>query len=525
MDILNIIFLLCFIILSAGVLVTSLYVYVLFSHEKEKTFRGYKFAIAGIITSIFISFMCIMLVPFDILSDYKTSSHSTWGLHFNMDTIWKVIMIMSVITFLMNLFWLSYYRYSNSFSADQTDFELKNRIVAGLKRVFMVAGIAILIIIPLSYVAGGRVRITYKIQSASLEQLLFAQNNGPGNINNEQALMTSMYRPSRSIAMTAPIVAYGSFLLYIIGAFGMAVLPFSLIRIWLKRPMKPKADEMVMSKIILREETLEAIKKLREIIETKSEIEKMNADPNHDKYTVNSKIRNYQKELLECQDNLIKYEQMRTTNQRRHNILNENPLKYYGCFIAGLFSIFFSTLIVLHSFFMIFGYFGVLEGYFNTLQKVGMIPAIVGYILISFYLLSCIVKGYESLSYIMPQYLGYNQMKYNRTWMDTWIIVVNILLPGAWAVMAFFLQAAPNFLSFLRGGQIMSNFVTKIEYIRPFFKYHIFHWVLLTFFFVSIALNISVGLGDEELDLRIAETKGGLKNRQIRYIKENPSYR
>ena len=515
MNILNIIFIFCFIVLSIGVLITSLYVYVFYSHEKEKKFRGLKSMISSIILSIFLSFMCIMLVPFDMLSDFKSESPTTWGLHFNMDLIWKLVMIVSVLTFVANFFWLNYYRYSNPFSPDKNDFEFKARILYAFKQIFIYGGMAVLVLIPASLFYGARVRITYSIQTATPEQFLFSQNHGPAEIDNLTDAITSRYAPSRSVAFTAPIVAYGSFLLYLIGAFGMATLPLSLITVWMKRPRQPEPDEIVMSKLILKEETIDSIKLLKDLIKKKEEIEKMNANPNHDKITVQTKIGQYQKELLICQENLIRYEKMRTTKQRRHDILEENPLNYLAALIAGCFSVVLSMILITHTILIMFNKYVVLETFYGMLQRVGMVTAIIGYVVMSFYLLFCILKGYEQLSFLFPQFLGYNQMKINRTWIDTWLIIANILIPGSWAVTAYFLKATPYFLSFLRGGQLMNSFVTKVEYIRPFYKYNIFYGVMVISFILGLAINLSGSLRKEELLFRLEDVKQNLKTRQI----------
>jgi hypothetical protein len=295
----------------------------------------------------------------------------------------------------------------------------------------------------------------------------------------------------------------------------MAAMPIKMITYWLKRPRQPDADEIVMSKLILKEETNKSIEELKKLISKKEEIEKLKSNKNYDRITVNTKINQYQKDLLLCQESLINYEKMRATKQRRHDILEENPLKYFASLIAGCFSIFLSLLIITHSILMIFQKYIVLETFFVILQKLGMIPAVIGYVLLSFYLLFCILSGYEQLSFMFPQYLGYNQMKINRTWMDTWLIIANILIPGSWAVTTYLLKALPYFLSFLRGGQLINSFVTKIEYIRPFFKYNIFYVLMVLFFVFGLAVNLSGAGSEEELLVRLQDVKERLKTREI----------
>lgn len=525
MNILNIIFIFCFIILSIGVLVSSFFIYVFFSHSKEKNFKGFKLTIANIIASIFISFIGVMIVPFDILSDYQSDSPSTMGLHFNMDFIWKITMILSVSFYLINIFWLAFYRYSNPFNNDKEDMEYKNRIFAGLKSMMFVVCVSLCILIPGSLFYGGKIRISYKVQTVTPDQLLFAQNKTPTKISNLIELFTFKYRPSKSIAFAAPMIAYGSFLFFIVGAIGMAALPMSLIGIWLKRPKEPKPDEMVVSKIILKEDTLEVIEKLQSLIKNKKEIEKMLISEDADRQVINAKKENYEKGILECQERLIKHEYMRTTNQRRHQIETENPLKYFSALIFGVLGGVMSLAVVIQTVLIPFNEFIVLESLFNYLKKTNLILAIAMYIFISIYLNFCILKGFEVLSFLMPGYLGYNQIKTNKTWLDTWIIITNILIPGSWAVMIYFLKATPDFLSFLRGGQIMNNFVTKIEYFRPFYKYYIFNVLMVIFFIVGIALYFSIGSRKEYLDEKIAEIKQTLKNNQLEYQKRENSIR
>jgi hypothetical protein len=307
----------------------------------------------------------------------------------------------------------------------------------------------------------------------------------------------------------------------VVGAIGMAALPMSLIGVWFKRPKEPKPDEMVVSKIILKEDTLQVINKLQLLIKNKKEIEKMLVGPDGDKQVINAKKQNYQKGILECQERLIKHEYMRTTNQRRHQIETENPLKYFAALIFGVLGGLLSLLVVVQTVLIPFKEFVVLESLFSYLKHTNLVLAIAMYILISIYLNFCILKGFEVLSFLMPEYLGYNQIKANKTWLDTWIIITNILIPGSWAVMIYFLKATPYFLSFLRGGQIMNNFVTKIEYLRPFYKYYIFNALMVIFFVVGIALYFSIGSRKEQLDEKIAEVKQSLKNNQLEFQKRD----
>lgn len=501
MDILNIIGVISFILLSIGILLISFYTYVFFSHEKEKNFPGLKASIAGVILSVFVSFLSMMLIPFDLISDFHDSGNSNNGIHFNMDLIWRLVMMTSVSLYLYNMFWLWYYKYSDPYAIDKDAWMTKKRVLYALKYLSINVAVALMLIIPASIFWGGRVRITYKVQSAKASQMMFAQNHAQADLGNNLLFLTSRYSPSWIVATTAPLVAYGSFLLYIIGGLGMATLPFSLILSYMRRPREPKPFNMVMSNRALKEISQANIDELKRLIELKKEIERLKQKRGYERVTLRRKTRDYQSKLVKCQETLINYEEMLDTKRKRHLILEENPVKYLSSLIAGVVATFFSLLIVSHTLLMSFGSFVIFETYFDTLQKLSLVVAVLGYMSLAIYMLFCVAKGFELLSSVFPHHFGYNQVKINRTWMDTWLSLVNILLPGSWAVVAFFLKATPGFLSFLKAGQIVNSFVNKIEYIRPFYKYNIFNGLLLMFFVIGLLMNYASVLEKEKLDV------------------------
>ena len=526
MEIITVISLLIFLVLCLAMLLISFYVYVIYSHEHEFFFPGLKGAIVSIVFSIFTSLMTLMVVPLDYMSGQSANTNEDYGLSLDMQIIWKVNIVLSMILFISNWFFFVYYRYNNPFRENEDDLELKVRIKHSITYVGYYLGIITCVLLPMTFVYGARVIVPYKSQIYTPDSLIFSDNTR--EISSFRGMIfynTIPTTPIFVVAFATPLVFYGSFVLYFIGGFGMATVPVNLFAMWFRRPKKPDAEDMVMCDIILKEATEEGINKLKDLMETKEEIKELRTDPDHDKAALNRKIETLENEVVSCQKLLLGYEKMRETKATQHNFLEENPLKYLLALVMGVITSVVSVCILIHSILSVVNRYFFLENFFNFLNDLNMVYAMLAYLLMSFYLLFCCLKGYEKLSYLLPNHLGYNEMEYNRTWVDTWLLVVNILIPSSWAVIAYFLRLCPNFFSFMYASRLVKMYVLKVEYTRFFYRLNIFTAIFLFSFIIGVVVNFSSSITAKELFRKMEETKNAMKTNQLKFQKDMKGFK
>ena len=507
-----------FFMMTLMVVVISLYVYVIFAHENEKPFPGISYVIASLILSIFLIFMGLMLLPLDFVSGHQISNEISWGVELDMQWIWTTLLMLSVSVFLLNNFWIRYYRYLDITRENINDMQIRVRIKKGITYV----GKYMMFIVPLLFLAsftfGGLINVPFLCQEIKGSELVFSEIDKWNKVNTIHYFeYVVKIIPSLTIIFSTPLIAYGSAIFYIIGSFGLVTVPFNCFNLWNKRPKMPSADQIVMADIILQEASAEAIEKLKEIIELREDMDEMKEDPETEEIELENKAEIFHRGVIESQWNLIQFEEMLSTKKRQHNIVDENPLQYFGALIGGVFALMISILILAHCVLKVFDNPVILETFFFFLKEQSIIHAMLGYLILAFYLLFCIMKGYEKLSILFPEKLGYAILQSNRTWIDTWLVLLNILIPGAWAVIAFFVTTCPNFFTFMYATKIIKIFVINVKYIQIFYRYEIFPALFVFTFFLAIFVNLSTTIKKDELNRRIKETHMSLKNNQQQF--------
>ena len=96
--------------------------------------------------------------------------------------------------------------------------------------------------------------------------------------------------------------------------------------------------------------------------------------------------------------------------KKNHNILDENPLKYFLALCMGVISTIISIVLIIHSILVTFDKYFMLEGVLFKLHEMNFVYGQLASLVISFYMLFAVIQGYESLCIQFPQILGYNQM-------------------------------------------------------------------------------------------------------------------
>jgi hypothetical protein len=521
MDPLVLVVALTFLFICISTLIFSIYAYIFFSHEKESPFPGIPGAVANIILSIFVSLNIFVVLPLDWIN-MKELDLTSGAIDIKLLEIWWWLLIISILLFLGNIFWRKYYNYDNPHRENLKDQEIKVRIKASVLEMFKFGIVLTVVLFFVTYVYGGSIKLPYHVTVTRPDVLIFS--NLKRELVSEQTsqhLHISNLMPGWNSFIAAPFIFYGTLLLFIIGGFGMATVPISFIASYFKKPKKPNAENMVISDILILKDTEKGIRKLKNLIMSQEELEEIKKEGLEEKKIIKTKIENINIEIIQCQEMLIQLEDLMSARMRKHNVINENPLKYLFNLIFGIFSTFISFTIIIHTILSAFKIHVVLENIYFFLYSLSSLYSMFFFVFLSMYMLFCTIKGYEKLSEIFPQKFGHNQMKMNRTWIDTFLVIANIFIPSSWAILAYNLRFVPQFFNMTSASTFIYRFVMNIMYIKIFFRFRIIHVVLVLCFLLGLVITCSTSITTDYLDQRIEETKENLKYQQLEYYRNN----
>jgi hypothetical protein len=429
---------------------------------------------------------------------------------------------MSIFFFILNYFWLNYYRYNNPYNQDPDDLEIPNRIKTSAWFMTKIFLWIVAILIPMTLTYGGRINLLYKVYEYQPSKLNFSGISSVGGVQDNFIAKEYSVKlfPQFIVFLMGPFLFCGSWIFNILVAFGMATVPVYFFTIWIKRPRKPNPEDMVMSDIILQEMSSEAIEKLKELIETKEEIEEVQQEPNHDTKAINIKIDTLQDEIVEIQKQLVLFEEVYEIKKKNHNILEENPLKYLFALVMGFVSTFISFTIIFEFILSMFYRFSFWERIFYKIMRNNMVFLVLCLFLLFMYMLFALFRGYESLGYYFPNILGYNQMNSQRTWFDTWCIMANFIIAGVWGIITFFIRLSPSLFAVTRYKRLLLTFGMNLEYIFFFKEFSVYRICCLFFFMLGLLFNGSKVFMKDKLTQKLEDTKKNLNNNQKKFQKD-----
>ena len=495
MDPLTIVGILILLVVFFGMFIASFLIYTYYAHDQEKPFPGSRYAIGCVVFSLFMSLFNIMIIPFDFITGDKLSNPNSIGIDIDIDYVFAFSIILSLLSFVLNFYWLKYYRYFNPYNENPEDMEIDKRRKFAYIFIGKMIGGCFAIILPMSFIYGARMKLGFTLVTHLPNKLRFSEVGSSENIiYGHFEKHSAIFTPALLNSLLAPLVFVGGFVFYIIGGFGMATVPLKFFTIWVKRPKVPDPEDMVTSDIILREMTEKSIDALKQIMETQEEIDEARQMPGHDVGALRIKIDTLMREKVAVQKDLVLFEEIYEIKKKNHNILDENPLKYLAALVTAIFSLIFSIILIAHALLSMFDKFFILEGILFKLHHLNIIYGIVAYLIISFYSLFVVLQGYESLCQSFPDYLGYNQMHPDRTWLDTWMIVSNLLMTSSIIILSYNVKYCPNFFAFTYSSRFLKIHTLNIEYNKILFDYKILKTFHLLAFFIGIILNSSKGI-------------------------------
>ena len=493
LDIFGIIFL-CLCIM--GVFYLSYYIMAAYSNELEKDFPGLKFAKLLIIFGMVLNVIMILTIPIDFLSAVKENNRGVFGFGFNIEYVWKILMINFITIYFLNIFVTEYYR---------SELEGLKRFIESLKKPLLyflcyLSFVGIILLIKKNLqskmVIVGTNYLNFTLSSGN--NLLINQKNSFKIIYNEADLLT---------AFSAPFVLLGSLYFAIFSGMSLAFYPVELISKYIYRPVPPEPESHVYAKKVILKMSDELINAGVDIYDDRR---KMDINPIVDKKEKKMTEKVLKNKVLELKRSYYEFDLINSYYRKQDNIIEENPLIYLAQLIVGIFFSCLSVLIFLHTLFSIKNHKYFLEGFFQKLSDQNNLFAILAYFAICFFVIFSILNSLYKMSLMFTSFLGYHNFLVNKTWVDTFLINNNIIMLCILGLIVFLMRTCNEYFSSLNSKFFFKDVVAKVRIITTFYDYRLTNILFLFVFTISIFTIFFIKEGKTLLGVKVEEYKNGL---------------
>lgn len=423
-----------------------------------------------------------------------------FGFNFDMKPIWKMIAMIVLILFFINLFFKNYYK-------EKSATTLWDKIFTGLKStlIFLVLYIVLGVVI---YVFMGNVYFSSDYLVADFVMLDFSES-----LKSETTVIfdenyTYTAKTDFLLALLSPLVLLGSVAFSVFGGAGLAFFPLELIFNYLFRPQRPEPEEHILAKRVLLQASESIINKARDAYDLRRDLD---INPITNPIEKKMKLKAVFDSVEELKIELISMEDIFQIFKIQDNIVDSNPLYYTISLILGVFFGLISLLFIVHTFLATQGFYVVLETIFNFIESLNTLFSLVFFLIVSVFLGIGITKGSIKMGSMLSFILDSGPFKVNGTWTDTFITNNNNLILSFLGLIVYFIKYMPNYFRFLAADLIFNKIITKIGIISYIYNYNIMEYFLLLFFMVAIFASCFIPSGKAILDAKVKEKKAELE--------------
>ena len=429
-----------------------------------------------------------------------SSRNMPFGFNFNMESIWKLIAMVVLGLFFVNMFFKNYYK-------EKTAGNLFDRIKAGAKStliffvLYMILGVTI-------YFVMGNVKFSTPYKVADFVMLDFSE----AMESETTVVFDKNYNYSAStdflLAILSPLVVLGSVAFSVFGGAGLAFFPLELILNYLFRPQRPEPEEHILSKKVLLQASESIINKARDTYDLRRDID---INPINNPIEKKMKLKVVFDSVEELKKELIDLEDIFQIFKIQDNIVDSNPLYYTISLILGIFFGAISLTFVIHTFLATQGFYVVLESIFAIVEWINTIFSLLFFLIVSIFIGIATTKGSIKMGGILSFILDSGPFKVNGTWTDTFLTNNNNLMLSFLGLIVYFIKYMPNYFRFLAADLIFNKLITKIGIIAFIYNFNIMEYLFLLFFLVAIFASCFMPTGKAILDAKVQEKKAELE--------------
>lgn len=212
--------------------------------------------------------------------------------------------------------------------------------------------------------------------------------------------------------VTLHLTVIGSFLLAMLGGYGLALFPMEFLNSFLNRPQLRDAEDYTLTKCILRMENEKMIEETKRVKKLKEDCER----------TIGFIAQRAKKMALQREVNALKaeyleFEEVIDCFKQEQNIQEVNPLVHLSYLVVGCIGFVASFLIIFHTMLYNIKKNGkplsyLLNNVFEWItQSFAQLVALAFWLIMSFYMLICIVKGNLMFGSLLSSVLGVHPFK------------------------------------------------------------------------------------------------------------------
>lgn len=436
-------------------LLVSYYIFVNFSHTKERNFIYDNlfrwFIVAGFATPSITLFM----ISIDKLCS-EDMSKNNFGFEFDLELPLKLVMFFLLFSFFTNTFARVFYNQS-------LDMKIRHRIQKASSVTLIALAIYGLLILLTAFLYDNKVK--YK-----------------------------------TTYVIAPFMFLGGLSFAFFASIGMSAFPLELILLFVHKPQRPNAEELFWGKNILLEENKKMLAIAKKCYDLDAEIqikEGLGSDASlfEQKKVLNKKLNDLRVEFRKFEDFYDSYSQM--LSQEDANMI----LDATGFFI-GISGCLLSILIVSHMILGFFNMFFLLDGF---LTSINAIFGVVMFLFISLYLVVCIVKGIGVMSSRYPYLFEDYKYRMNKTWSDAFLVTLNVLNVSVLGLICFYVRFLPGYMEHTLWGDIVKTVVRDVRGVRFIYEVGAFEVVFVLLFFYSVFMGLTQIRNENLINTKIKE--------------------
>lgn len=312
-------------------------------------------------------------------------------------------------------------------------------------------------------------------------------------------------------AFAAPFVFLSSLVFAVAGGIGMAALPLSLIQQFIDRPVAMTAQQEVLTRKILLSETEKAIKLAQKIRDVERDMKIVATSDKIGRFNLQRKL---QKKHNIAKEAWLSFEETWEAFNRDYNILNSNPLHYWGALILGSVFLVLSLLFFVNATLSIAGWYVVFEWVLNRSKQRYFFFGVATLFLISVYFCLGIMAGSVRISRRFHGFLNSYPLRKNGTFTHTFFWLINAMLLGIFGMTLHVIRTLPFFLRFSEFDFLFNKLIVHIFGFHFLFQYKLFEWVFVALFLLTAASYFTVPSASQRLRALLSDREAEFESQK-----------
>ena len=330
---------------------------------------------------------------------------------------------------------------------------------------------------------------------------LYVNNIGNFHLSRSNVLVSKHTYP-RQISVTSDICScmfavfssLSFFWFVILGSAGFCFYGAEFLKKYIFRPSLPEPEELVLAKIVLRENSQDIIKESRMVYSIKEDLRLR-------KYKMKiceaqNKTKIMRKKMVEIQERSIMLKEMIQIYKRQSKFDEENPLVLLSYAVLGGLIYLIGFIFFVNNFYLLNDLHFYSDGiYYFIRSYLGTGIFYILMLIVYFVILMAIVTGYLKMSQLIPNsLLRYHVIKEDKTWTDDFLKTCNILMISSLGTLMAFVKQFSVMVFNTKTYELLNNTYSNVFPFSFFVNTYYGNLLFLVFFsvgFIFVFFEIS----------------------------------